>query len=221
MVNRTLIQRLEKYQQFHEEVYLCNKDQHEALVNNPPITDAVILTCSDPRVVPSLTFLSEPGDEFVDQSIGNVFTENTAIAIRTGILVRDVKLILIMGHSDCLAMKSCLMPQLVDPKVGLHDWMGKHATHACQKASEINPKHRSWKSALKKVTQENIIDQVSKARACVEHLSTVFDKPDVVTNTLVVGLYYDLRTAKLLVYKDWDTQKPAWLNASRVLKQQR
>lgn len=213
MVNQTFAQRLEKYQQFYVEEFLCNKDRHERLVNNPPKTDAVILTCSDSRVVPSLTFLSEPGDEFVDQSIGNVFTENTAIAIRTGILVRDVDLIMVMGHSDCLAMRSCLTPQTTDPILGIHDWVEDHCFRARKTAQTIEHTKRHYKRSLKKVTQQNIIDQAYQARDCVIQLSISAKKPNLVEETLIVGLYYDLQTGALLVCQDWMNAKPKWLPA--------
>ena len=221
MANQTFAKRLEKYMQFLVEEFLCNKDRHESLVKNPPITNAVILACSDPRVLPSLTFLSEPGDEFVDQTLGNIFTENTAIAIRTGIMLKDVRLVLVMGHSDCYAMRCCLTPERVDPILGLHSQVAWGAERALKKVQEINPCDRHKKRALKTITQENIIDQVLKARDCINQLSRTAKRPAIAQDTLVVGLYYDLQTGALLVYKDWTKHKPKWLKADRVLEQLR
>jgi carbonic anhydrase len=221
MVNETFVQRLEKFQQYRKEKYLCNKDQHKALVNNPPKTDALIITCSDPRVVPSLTFLSEPGDEIVDQSVGNVFTENTAVALRTGILVRDVNLVLIMGHSDCLAMKCCLQPESADPNLGICDWLQQHSEWAWSEARELNEKQRRTKRALKEITQRNIIEQTNKAFNCLMNLARQIGRPKIASDTLIVGLYYDLATAQLYVCNHESAGPEAWQPADRVLKELR
>lgn len=221
MVNQTFVQRLEKYQQFRKENYLCNKDQHKALVENPPKTDALILTCSDPRVVPSLTFLTEPGDEFVDQSIGNVFTENTAIALRTGILVRDVNLVLIMGHSDCLAMKCCLNLEDVNPHIGIDNWLKTNAFLATCVADDFVGKRRQSKRALEIVTKVNIVDQTNRARRCLAQLSEQTGRPELLANTVIAGLYYDLATAQLFVLDEGSPETGIWKSANRFLKQLR
>jgi carbonic anhydrase len=86
------------------------------LVDEGQKPHALVITCSDSRVVPNLVFGSEPGEIFVVRNIGNVVPpaylkskENSVgAAIEYALEVLKVPNIVIMGHSDCGAMKAVL-----------------------------------------------------------------------------------------------------------------
>lgn len=66
---------------------------------------AVILTCSDSRVVPENIFYTGIGELFVIRVAGNVVDDTVLGSIEYGISKLDVPLIVVMGHDDCGAVK--------------------------------------------------------------------------------------------------------------------
>lgn len=66
---------------------------------------AVILTCSDSRVVPENVFYTGLGDLFVVRVAGNVVDDTELGSIEYAISELDVPLVVVMGHDDCGAVK--------------------------------------------------------------------------------------------------------------------
>ena len=69
---------------------------------------AAIITCADSRVSPTLIFDVERGNLFVCKVAGNSIDTGTLGSTEFGVAVLGVKLILVMGHSDCGAVKSAI-----------------------------------------------------------------------------------------------------------------
>jgi carbonic anhydrase len=67
---------------------------------------AAIITCSDSRVSPTLIFDVERGNIFVSKVAGNSIDTGTLGSTEYGIKVLGVKLVMVLGHSDCGAIKS-------------------------------------------------------------------------------------------------------------------
>ncbi len=81
--------------------------------------DALLIACSDSRVVPNLFASTEPGDLFVIRNIGNLIApcgadgrsmadESEAAAIEFSALALNVADIIVCGHSECGAMRLLL-----------------------------------------------------------------------------------------------------------------
>lgn len=81
--------------------------------------DALLIACSDSRVVPNLFASTEPGDLFVIRNAGNLIApcgpdgrsvsdESEAAAIEFAILALNVSDIIVCGHSECGAMRLLL-----------------------------------------------------------------------------------------------------------------
>ena len=68
---------------------------------------AVILGCSDSRVPPEVIFDQGLGDLFVVRVAGNVTGKNVLASIEYAVAHLHVPLIVVLGHSDCGAVKSC------------------------------------------------------------------------------------------------------------------
>lgn len=66
---------------------------------------AVVLTCSDSRVVPEFVFDAGLGDLFVVRVAGNVPNPSTLASIEFATASLGVKLIVVMGHSACGAVE--------------------------------------------------------------------------------------------------------------------
>ncbi|MGL5651936.1 MAG: carbonic anhydrase [Paraclostridium sp.] len=66
---------------------------------------AVILTCSDSRVVPENIFYTGLGELFVIRVAGNVVDDTVLGSIEYAISKLDVPLVVVMGHDDCGVIK--------------------------------------------------------------------------------------------------------------------
>lgn len=69
---------------------------------------AVILTCSDSRVPPSIIFDQGLGDLFEIRNAGNVLDKHVIGSIEYAVVHLGVKLVIIMGHEDCGAVTATL-----------------------------------------------------------------------------------------------------------------
>ncbi len=69
---------------------------------------AAIITCADSRISPELVFDVERGNLFVSRIAGNSIDSGTLGSTEYGVAVLGVKLIMVLGHSDCGAVKSAI-----------------------------------------------------------------------------------------------------------------
>jgi carbonic anhydrase len=67
---------------------------------------AVVLTCSDSRVDPDIIFDQGIGDLFIVKNAGNVISDIDFGSIEYAVEHLNVKLIVVMGHTDCGAVKA-------------------------------------------------------------------------------------------------------------------
>jgi carbonic anhydrase len=69
---------------------------------------AAIITCSDSRISTPLIFDVERGNLFTSSIAGNSIDTGTLGSTEYGVAVLGVKLIVVLGHSDCGAVKSAI-----------------------------------------------------------------------------------------------------------------
>ena len=69
---------------------------------------AAIITCADSRISPELVFDVERGNIFVSRIAGNSIDNGTLGSTEYAVAVLGVKLVLILGHSDCGAIKAAI-----------------------------------------------------------------------------------------------------------------
>jgi carbonic anhydrase len=69
---------------------------------------AAIITCADSRISPELVFDVERGNIFVSRIAGNSIDSGTLGSTEYAVAVLGVKLVLILGHSDCGAIKAAI-----------------------------------------------------------------------------------------------------------------
>jgi len=67
---------------------------------------AIILGCSDSRVPPEVLFDQGLGDLYVVRVAGNVLDQMIVASIEYAVLHLNVKLIMVMGHSQCGAVQA-------------------------------------------------------------------------------------------------------------------
>ena len=69
---------------------------------------AVVLTCSDSRIVPELIFDTGIGELFVIRVAGNVANTSSIASIEYAVAHLNVKSIVVLGHQNCGAVTAAL-----------------------------------------------------------------------------------------------------------------
>lgn len=69
---------------------------------------AAIIACADSRVSPTLIFDVERGNIFTSKVAGNVIDSGTLGSTEFAVKVLGVKLVMVLGHSDCGAVKAAI-----------------------------------------------------------------------------------------------------------------
>ena len=69
---------------------------------------AVIITCSDSRIIPEAIFSAGIGELFVIRTAGNTIDETTLGSVEYAVGHLGVKLIVVLGHTYCGAVKAAI-----------------------------------------------------------------------------------------------------------------
>lgn len=69
---------------------------------------AAIIACADSRVSPALLFDLGPGNLFVSRIAGNTVDAGTLGSTEYAVAELGVKLVMVLGHSDCGAVKAAI-----------------------------------------------------------------------------------------------------------------
>jgi carbonic anhydrase len=102
---------LDGYARFRREVYPQMKDHFRSLADRQQ-PEALLITCADSRIVPSLVLQTDPGDVFLCRSVGNIVPPHGQMAggvsatVEFAVEVLEVSDIIVCGHSDCGAIKA-------------------------------------------------------------------------------------------------------------------
>src|SRR5690606_26593265 len=94
---------------------------------------ALVMTCSDSRVLPHLLMDADPGDIFVLRNAGNLIPAAPELSgelatIEFALVELGIQDIVICGHSNCGAMKGLLARgQVGNAMPFVEDWL-RHAT---------------------------------------------------------------------------------------------
>lgn len=135
---------------------------------------ALLLACSDSRVVPSLLLSADPGDIFEVRTVGNIIApangegttamgdESEAAAIEYALLALDVRHIVVMGHSSCGAMAKVLSGHPLDGAHNLERWL-VHA-HGASKRLTVSPFIDRALPPGDQLSQANVLQQIDHIR---------------------------------------------------------
>ena len=70
--------------------------------------EVLVITCSDSRVVPEMSFNCSLGDIFVIRTAGNVINEGELATVEYAIEHLKVKRIIVLGHTHCGAVHASI-----------------------------------------------------------------------------------------------------------------
>lgn len=157
---------------------------------------AVILSCSDSRVPIEIIFDVGLGDIFVIRTAGHVLSKEVMGSIEFALKELDVKLVMILGHENCGAVKSAITA------------FDEHKYYKVSRNLQSILKHiyPAIKNVRKSKDQEEFLDK--SIRANIEfQVNDLIKNDKFVAKKLksgsisVLGAYYSLTTGKVEVFK--------------------
>lgn len=154
---------------YKSEISATSGDQHP---------HSLILSCLDSRITPELLFDQGIGDLFVARVAGNVEDPNILGSMEFATKVKGVKLIVVMGHNKCGAVKGAIdnaelgnLTQLVD---------------------QIKPAIKGDKSKPDEMLDETAKNNVKMTISDILRYSPVISELHAKGAVKIVGAYYDL-----------------------------
>lgn len=78
---------------------------------------ASVLTCADSRIPVEIVFDQTLGDLFVTRVAGNMVTPEIIASLEYGVAVLGTKVILVLGHSSCGAVKAAIANETVPGQI--------------------------------------------------------------------------------------------------------
>src|SRR6184192_2395084 len=143
---------------------------------------AIIVSCSDSRVPPEIVFDQGLGDLFVIRVAGNVIDDHSLGSIEYAVDHLAVRLIVVLGHQSCGAVKAAKETIAAKTKATAHI---QSLITAIQPAVEATAK-----DDLETTVKENVKNVVQALRSSTPILKTKVDSGDI----QVIGGYYSLDT---------------------------
>ena len=125
--------------------------------------DVLLVTCADSRIDPGLITQTDPGDLFICRNAGNIvpplpdYSGDIAASVEFGVAALGVKHIIVMGHTDCGAMKGAMNREAVASLPKVYEWLG-YAEEAAGAAAS-NPD-----DPLLAVTEANVLLQLQNLK---------------------------------------------------------
>jgi carbonic anhydrase len=92
---------------------------------------AAILSCADSRVPVEMIFDQTIGDVFVTRVAGNIVTPEIIASLEYGVAVLGVETLLVLGHSNCGAVKAAMKAEAVPGQIST---LYPHLRQAVQQA---------------------------------------------------------------------------------------
>lgn len=142
---------------------------------------AAIVSCADSRVPVEILFDRGFGELFVVREAGNIVTPEETGSIEFGTLVLGAKVLMVLGHERCGAVKATIQGNSVPGQIGS---ILEAIKPAVDQAKGLPG------NELENTTKANVLHQVGKLKA-----SPVISQLIQEGKLKVVGAYYDLDTA--------------------------
>ena len=161
-------------------------DRQSLVESQHPI--AVVLSCSDSRVVPQFAFDQGPGRLFVVRVAGNVVNANGLASIEYAVKFLKTPLLMVLGHSSCGAVDAAIKvvnegAELPGRLPGLVDAIRRAVKAAGPEKGDL----------LANATRQNVRLNVQDLRNSKQIVGPLVEKGSV----KIVGGAYDLATGRV------------------------
>jgi len=145
---------------------------------------AVVLTCSDSRLAPEIIFDRGLGEIFVVRTAGNVVDSIAIGSIEYAIEHLGTKLVVVLGHERCGAVKATVDGGKVSPNIAAI-------------AKKIAPSVKKAKKSEGDLVDNSVKENVTAVVQELEASKPVINKMIKDDNVEVIGAYYDLDNGKV------------------------
>jgi carbonic anhydrase len=151
---------------------------------------AVILSCLDSRVPVEDVFDKGIGDLFVGRVAGNFANEDLLGSMEYGCKVAGAKLILVLGHESCGAIKAAIE----NVQMGNITAMLSKIKPAVERCADYTGKKTTKDPAyVEYVAKKNVLNTIEMIKANSPILKEMSDKGEI----KIVGGYYNLHTGEV------------------------
>ena len=153
---------------------------------------AFILSCIDSRTSAELIFDQGLGDIFSCRIAGNILNEDILGSMEFACKVAGAKLVMVLGHSECGAIKGACN----NVKMGNLTGLLKKIQVVVKKVSKIyqvNTKSQDFVELVSKENVKNVLNNIPKKSKIIRDL--VKDK-----KIIIVGAMYDISSGKVDFY---------------------
>lgn len=145
---------------------------------------SLILSCLDSRIPPEIIFDQGIGNIFVARVAGNIEDPNILGSMEFATKVKGTKLIVVMGHNKCGAVKGAVD----NAELG----------NLTQLVNQIKPAITGDKSNTELMVDETAKNNVKMTIADIQRESPVISELVENGNVKIVGAFYDLTTGKVV-----------------------
>lgn len=163
-----MVKLIQGIHRFQSDVFAVRQDFFHRLVDGQR-PQALLITCSDSRIIPDLICQTDPGDLFVIRNAGNIIppynpamVSGEAATIEYAIRGLGIKDIIVCGHTRCGAMQAVLNPDSAADMPRVRQWLTSAEASAeivCNCYQDLSPESR-WNV----LTQENVLVQLENLR---------------------------------------------------------
>lgn len=153
---------------------------------------AFILSCIDSRTSAELIFDQGLGDIFSCRIAGNILNEDILGSMEFACKVAGAKLIMVLGHSECGAIKGACNHVKMGYLTGLLKKI-RVVVKEVSKSEKVNPKSTDFIDLISKENVKNVLKNVPKKSKIIREL--VKNK-----KIIIVGAMYDVSSGKVDFY---------------------
>jgi carbonic anhydrase len=152
---------------FQAEIFPAQRELFERLRRGQdPL--ALFVTCADSRVNPNLVTQTDPGEIFIERNPGNMvppyvdFVGGVTAGVEYAMLVLQVPVIVVCGHTDCGVMKALLDPGAVHGMPGVQRWMSHGMAARERMLRELSFARKE--EQLQRLTEYNVLEQIENLK---------------------------------------------------------
>jgi carbonic anhydrase len=153
---------------------------------------AFILSCIDSRTSAELIFDQGLGDIFSCRIAGNILNEDILGSMEFACKVAGAKLIMVLGHSECGAIKGACNHVKMGYLTGLLKKI-RVVVKEVSKSGKVDPKSTDFIDLVSKENVKNVLKNVPKKSKIIREL--VKNK-----KIIIVGAMYDVSSGKVDFY---------------------
>ncbi len=148
---------------------------------------AVIVTCSDARIVPEIIFDQGLGDLFVIRNAGNDLDEHVLGSIDYAITHLGVNLVVVLGHESCVAVAAAMQGKTGNPEIDSLITSIQPAMDQCKKENRYR---------LEEIARLHAVQDAQEILAD-KNLAEYFKNHDV----KIVPAFYSIKTGEVQFLK--------------------